>query len=445
MDNAAANGTADDTRADKIGDAVALGNGEFLVVERDDDKLPDDPAATIQKKVYQFNLAGATPLTADQDAALYDVGDPLMKKSIDQLTIPQLAALTPPVRPVEKVLFVDLTAAGYNTTEKVEGLALIDPWTIAVINDNDFGVARIVVDQSTGTFVRESGYTPEPARLGLISVRNNALDASGDGSSSNPSDGKINIRPWPVKGIFMPDAIASYRVRGKTYLVTANEGDAREYGAALTEPVRIGSSSVTLDPTVFPNAAVLKLNPNLGRLNITNTLGRDPVTGFYKELYAFGTRSFSIWDGDTGAMVYDSAADLEWITAQAHPTRFNASNSNNNFDNRSDDKGPEPEGVVVGKVSGRDYAFIGLERIGGVVIYDVGNPAAPVFVDYVNNRNFEVPTSISGKSNPAAGDLGPEGLLFIKAEESPTGEPLLVTGNETSGTTTVFAIRTVAP
>jgi hypothetical protein len=263
----------------------------------------------------------------------------------------------------------------------------------------------------------------------LVEVRHNALDAS-------DRDGKINIRPWPIKGLYMPDAIASYRVGPRTYLVTANEGDAREY-ATYEEAVRLGSSSVVLDPVKFPNAAVLKNNANLGRLNISRASGRNPVTDFYEDLFAFGTRSFSIWN-DQGRLVFDSGDDLERLTAQVYPARFNASNSNNEFDNRSDDKGPEPEGVVIGRVFGRQYAFIGLERIGGVVVYDISNPHAPFFVDYVNRRDFTQPVNTA-----AAGDLGPEGLLFIKAEDSPNGKPLLVTGNEVSGTTTIFEINPV--
>ena len=429
-------GGADNTRADKIGDAVALGDGTFLVIERDDDKVPSDDPSTIEKKVYQFSLAGATPLSAAQDTGLIGTTG----KYVDQLTEAELAEAK--INPVFKQLYVDLNAAGYNTTEKVEGLAVIDPWTIAVINDNDFQVAGITVDQTNGTFTLNPGYQPEPVRLGLVSVRHNALDAS-------DRDNAVALRPWPVKGVYMPDAIASYRVGGKTYLVTANEGDAREYitkdpvtGAdvpAFVEAVRAGNSSVVLDPAFFPNAATLKNNGNLGRLNITSTLGKN-ASGKYEALYAFGTRSFSIWD-DKGAQVFDSGDDLEQIAAQAFPESFNASNTNNDFDNRSDDKGPEPEGVVVGKVFGRDFAFIGLERIGGVVVYDVSDPRAPVFVDYVNNRDFGQDVEAGdGGSNPAAGDLGPEGLLFIKAEDSPTGQPLLVVGNEISGTTTVFAI-----
>jgi hypothetical protein len=232
----------------------------------------------------------------------------------------------------------------------------------------------------------------------------------------------------------MPDTIASYKIGDETFLLTANEGDVREY-ETFAEAVRVGSGSVVLDPVKFPNASVLKNNANLGRLNITSTLGRNPVTGFYEELYAFGARSFTIRKA-TGELVFDSGDDFEWITAAAYPMNFNASNTNNDFDNRSDDKGPEPEGLVIGKVFGRDYAFIGLERIGGIMIYDISDPYAPEFIDYINRRDFSRPADASEVS-----DLGPEGLLFIKAEDSPIGAPLLVVGNEISGTTTVYEIQ----
>ena len=150
--------------------------------------------------------------------------------------------------------------------------------------------------------------------------------------------------------------------------------------------------------------------------------------------FSLSARSFSIWT-ERGEQVYGSGDDFEQITAQAYPSFFNASNTNNTFDDRSDNKGPEPEGVTVGKAYGRNYAFIGLERIGGVMVYEVTNPRAPEFIQYINNRNFLAPTN-----SPAAGDLGPEGLHFISDEDSPTGTPLLVVANEISGTTTVYEV-----
>ena len=332
------------------------------------------------------------------------------------------------IHPLEKILHVDLNEAGYNQVQKVEGLTLIDPQTLAVLNDNDFGVAAITVNPD-GTFTLN--YQPDPIQLGIIETTGNGLDGS-------DRDTTINIRQWPVKGLYLPDAIAFYKVGGKTFLITANEGDAREY-EAFEEAVRIGDDDVILNPAAFPNGDVLKNNANLGRLNITTTLGKSDA-GF-TELFVFGGRSFSIWDS-TGRLAYDSGDLLERITAAAYPSNFNASNDNNTFDNRSDDKGPEPEGVAVGKVSGNLYAFIGLERIGGVAVFDVSDPATPTFIEYVNNRDFDVdPASDDEQGNPAAGDLGPEGLLFISHDVSPNGRPLLVVGNEISGTTTIYEIK----
>ena len=416
-------GSEPNTRADKIGDAVSFKNGEFLVLERDDDSVPGDSAAAIEKKIYRFNLAGATDVTG-MDGLVGSTG-----KTVDQLTVEEMVANG--IHPIQKILHVDLNEAGYNQVQKVEGLALIDPQTLAVLNDNDFGVANIIVD-SEGTFTLN--YHPEPIQLGIIETSGNGLDAS-------DRDAKINIRQWPVKGMYLPDAIASYKVGGKTFFITANEGDAREY-ETFVESVRIGSSSVTLDPAVFPDAMLLKNNANLGRLNITTTMGRNS-NGFYQELVAFGARSFSIWDVE-GRLQYDSGDALERITADAYPANFNASNTTNEFDNRSDDKGPEPEGVVVGKAFGTPYAFVGLERIGGVAVFDVSEPTTPKFVQYVNRRDFDFePETEEGQGDPRAGDLGPEGLLFIDSNDSPNGKPLLIVGNEISGTTTIYEIKKI--
>lgn len=252
----------------------------------------------------------------------------------------------------------------------------------------------------------------------------NELDAS-------DRDGAINIRRWRnVFGMYMPDAIASYEVDGQTYLVTANEGDARDY-TGFSEEARV--KDLTLDPLVFTNPKLQDDN-RLGRLTVTTANGDDNKDGSFEKLYAFGARSFSIWNA-RGKLVYDSGAELEKITAAALPDFFNSDHAETSFDNRSDNKGPEPEGVAVGQAFNRNFAFIGLERIGGVATFDVSDPKAPVFVDYVNTRNF-------GAASPAeAGDVGPEGMMFIRANQSPTGEPLVVVTNEISGTTAIYALR----
>jgi len=406
---------ATDTPADKIGDAVAGANGEIYAVERDDDAVPVSDLSAITKKVYKFKLGSATDVTALD--ALYPIvrNGVTVTLSLDQMTTAELTSVG--VTSIAKSLHVDLAAAGYATVQKVEGLALLESGQLAVLNDNDFGVARIVIDSATGTFVRASDYTPEAVTLGLISVP--GLDAS-------DRDSAINIRNWPLFGMYLPDSIAAYRAKGRTYLVTANEGDAREW-PGFAEEARV--STLTLDGAAFPDGATLKQPTNLGRHTVTKSLGDADGNGAYEKLFTLGGRSFSIWSTD-GTQVYDSGSDLERITADAVPAYFNASNNNSAFDDRSDNKGPEPEAVAVGEIDGRTYAFIGLERVGGIVMYDVTDPTAPLFVDYLNNRDFAAGT----------GDLGPEGLKFIPAHESPNGRPMLLAANEISGTVTLYKI-----
>nr|MBF0223245.1 choice-of-anchor I family protein [Desulfobulbaceae bacterium] len=258
------------------------------------------------------------------------------------------------------------------------------------------------------------------------SLAGNELDASN-------KDGGINIANWPVFGMYLPDSIASYQFRGKTFIVTANEGDSRDY-AGFSEEARV--KDLSLDPVAFPDAAYLQESANLGRLKVTTTMGDIDNDGDFDALFSYGARSFSIRTAD-GELVYDSGSDFERITADQLPADFNSHNKeNNSFDDRSDDKGPEPEGLAIGKIGSRTYGFIGLERVGGVMVYDITNPYRPEFVQYINNRDF--------LGNPAlgtAGDLAPEGLAFIDASDSPINKPLLVVANEVSGSTTMYAIE----
>jgi len=409
MDNPTAL-NADDSRADKIGDAVAIPGGGFLVLERDDDAAPADAAAQITKKIYAFNLTDATDITGKD--VIYG------GKSLDQMSTGELAAVG--VAPLAKVLHVDLAAAGYDKVQKIEGLAYIDANTLAVINDNDFGVAGISIDNEAGTFTLLPGYQPEPTLLGIVTT--SGLDAS-------DRDNLVNIRNWPVYGMYQPDAVASFTAGHRTYLITANEGDARDYDG-FAEEVRARSARSSYPAAIQP---VLNDNLQLGRLTVTNA----PPGGDWSRPYVFGARSFSIWDAVTGAQVWDSGAQIEAHTAAAFPRNFNSNNDENVFDNRSDNKGPEPEGVAVGTVAGRSYAFVGLERIGGVMVYDVTDPAAPDFVQYVNPRSFD--------GDAVGPDSGPEVVRFIAANDSPTGSPMLVVANEITGTVTLWRMTPSAP
>ncbi|NET38029.1 MAG: hypothetical protein F6K19_39535 [Cyanothece sp. SIO1E1] len=258
-----------------------------------------------------------------------------------------------------------------------------------------------------------------------FSVAPNGLDPS-------DVDGVINIANFPVFGLLQPDAIAAFEVDGETFFISANEGDNRDDIVDLTDVAPIGEFD--LDPDAFPDAATLQLPELLGNLEGSLIDGDLDGDGDFDQLFAFGARSFSIFSA-SGEQVFDSGAFFEELTAAEFPDNFNSDNDENSFDTESDEAGPEPEGAAVGIVGDDTFAFIGLESIGGIVTFNVSDPSSPEFVDFINNRDFS--------GDPEAGtalDLGPEGLVFISAEDSPNSQPLLVVANEVSGTTTVFEI-----
>lgn len=212
-------------------------------------------------------------------------------------------------------------------------------------------------------------------------------------------------------GIYMPDGISSYEVDGKTYLLTANEGDSREWGDYINEvEEKYGESKSKIV-----------------------TLNTDDYDGFddLSKKYLFGGRSFSIIDASTMTMVSDSNGEFEEITAKLLPEYFNCSNDDISFEDRSGKKGPEPEDIKTMIIDGKVMAFIGLERIGGVMMYDVSDPTNPTYVDYLNLRDF---------SDDISGSVSPEGLCTVSAKDSPTNKPMLIIANEVSGDVNVVEV-----
>lgn len=243
------------------------------------------------------------------------------------------------------------------------------------------------------------------------------------GATNSPA---VRINNWPVFGLYQPDTIATVTIAGQTYLITANEGDTRD------EARRV--STLTLDPNVFPNAANLQLVQNLGRLDVSTIDGLN-AQGQYSQLFAYGGRSFSIWNLTNGlSPVFDSGDDFEQILAAFSatpltPSIFNSDGTPSSFDSRSDNRGPEPEGLALGSVRNRLYSFVGIERAGGFMVYDITDPNNPFFTDYINDWQL--------------GDRSPEGLLFIPAADSPNGTPLLIVANEVSRNVAIYSVEPV--
>ena len=209
----------------------------------------------------------------------------------------------------------------------------------------------------------------------------------------------------------MPDGISSYEVDGKTYLLTANEGDSREWGD-------------------YTNEVEEKYGESKSKIVTLNTDDYDGFDDLSKK-YLFGGRSFSIIDASTMTMVSDSNGEFEEITAKLLPEYFNCSNDDISFEDRSGKKGPEPEDIKTMIIDGKVMAFIGLERIGGVMMYDVSDPTNPTYVDYLNLRDF---------SDDISGSVSPEGLCTVSAKDSPTNKPMLIIANEVSGDVNVVEV-----
>lgn len=300
----------------------------------------------------------------------------------------------------------------------------LEPEYIAVSADSEKAVVTcqesnvfVFIDLTTNTITGYKG----------LGYKDHSI--AGFGLDPSNSDSSPTIGTWNVKGIYQPDATTSIEYNNSTYWLTANEGDGRDYSGYSSE-TRI--KDLTLDATVFPNATALQDNLQLGRLKTftEDMIGDIDTDGDVDELYAYGARSFSIWD-EAGNLVWDSGDQFEQYIAANHPTFFNCDEGlAANMDNRSDDKGPEPEAITTGKINNKTYAFIGLERQGGIMVYDISNPLTPTFDQFIHTYQTDG-TSI---------DAAPEGIIFVPASESHTGKNLLFLSHEVSGTVAIYTI-----
>ena len=309
-----------------------------------------------------------------------------------------------------KAAGVRFFGAGVPSTDfEPEYLAISPDGTKAMVTLQEANAVAIL-DIATATFTSVAALGEKDFSTG----RHDLSDRDGAGASNliNPTTGN------PVFGLYMPDAVASYQVGGQTYYITANEGDDRNDFIDPNETTTVSDASYDLDNATFPTESTLKANPSLGRLTVSNAPGLRGDTdgdGDIDKILSYGGRSFSILDS-TGARVYDSGDMIEMIVASQFPAKFD--------DGRSDNKGPEPEGVTVAKIGARTFAFVGLERSHIVLAFDVTNPLAPTFA-----TGFQ-----------RTGDSNPEGMVVVEAADSPSGKPLLIVSSEVSNTLTVFEI-----
>jgi DNA-binding beta-propeller fold protein YncE len=268
---------------------------------------------------------------------------------------------------------------------------------------------------------------------------------------ASDKDGGINFKKYAgLYGMYQPDSVASFQWKGADFVVTANEGDGREYFfESANEATCLADGGLDFDEddgclsyTDEKRAAKLTLggelatlnnnNDDIGRLKVSTVLGDNDNDGVFENLYTFGARSFTIWDAN-GLVVFDSGDSVDRITASIHGDAFNNDEDENKGDTRSDAKGAEPEALALGQIGERMFAFVGLERMAGIMVFDITNPYDTQFVDYFINRGVIEGANITG-------DLAPEGMKFVAAADSPTNEALLIIGNELSGSVAVWQI-----
>ncbi|MGY4690765.1 choice-of-anchor I family protein [Salibacterium sp. K-3] len=319
-----------------------------------------------------------------------------------------------------------------------EGTALqqLEPEYLSVSEDSSTAYAAMQENNAIAEINLETAEITSVQGLGVkdYSVQGNELDGV--------ENGETEIEKLPLLGLYMPDAIDTYTVEGQTYIVTPNEGDSRDYDA-YSEEAEVGDvvDNINLNADHYEGYTQEELDnlvdngilDKLAETNITTENGQ--VDGTYESLYTFGGRSFSIFNADTMERVYDSGSDMEEITAEAVPEQFNTDNEELAYDGRSDSKGPEPESSIIGEINGKTYAFTGMERFSGVMVYDVTNPAQASFVTMISSRDF---------TQDIGGDVAPEGLAFIHADDSPTGNAILGATHEMTGTIAFYEF-TAAP
>lgn len=335
------------------------------------------------------------------------------------------------------VTIIDFTSFnGQENALRTQGIRIYGPGASAAmdfepeyITVSDDDMTAWVSLQENNALAKIDLQTNTVSQLMPLGYKDHSL--LGNGMDVSDQTNTINIANFPVHGMYQPDAITHITINGVDYVLTANEGDSRDY-SGFSEESRI--SGLNLDAIAFPNAAVVKANLLSGRLNSTTATGDTDNDGDIDEIYTYGTRSFSIWNGSTGTQVYDSGDDFEMYTSNnpTYATIFNASNGGSATPkNRSDDKGPEPEGVATAWINGHAYAFISLERIGGLMTYNIDDPNNPFFVSYFNNRDFAT-------NGP---DRGAEGIIFIPAADSPNGNDLILLANEISSSLTIYQVN----
>ncbi|MBP0445301.1 choice-of-anchor I family protein [Roseomonas sp. SSH11] len=313
-----------------------------------------------------------------------------------------------------------LRAAGVRITG-VDGITAatdLEPEYIALSED---GLTAYITLQENNAIAVLDLETMSYTGVYALGTKDHSIE--GNGLDISDRDGGGNIVTAPIRGMYMPDGIATFSHQGKTYLVTANEGDATEWGD-YGDTARV--KDLNLDEEAFGGAAAiaaLKADAVLGRLEVSAVDGDIDGDGDIDVIHALGGRSFSIWEvTETGLVqTFDSGDMIERMLLQERPDLFD--------DTRSDAKGPEPESITLGTIDGQLYAFVALERSDSVMSFAITSPTSAEYAGIIATED------------------APEAILFVPAEDLPDGMngPILLSPNEGSGITTAHELEVEAP
>lgn len=407
--------------------SVAVANSIVAIaVEADTDTDPGfvffyDVSGTLLNQVTVGALPDSVAFTSDGNSLVVaNEGEPDDDENIDpegSISVVDLSAGVAAAS-VTTLAFTDFNIDGPRASELPPGIRIIgfggpDPVTVAqdlepefVAISPDNSLAYISLQENNGLAIVD---LVALEILSIVDATRKNYNLPGNGFDA-ANDNVIDIQNFPVTGLFQPDGIAVTNINGQDFVFAANEGDTRSFEESVVE-------DEILDPVAFPAG----LPSALDNLEITLVDSDPDQDGDLDEIVAFGGRSFSIYDG-VGNLVFESGDDFEQFTAPFGLPLFN------DDDSESDERGPEPEGIAVTKIGDEYFAFIGLERSSGVMVYDVTTPAMAEFVQFLPSSELE---------------SEPEGISIISAEDSPTDSPLLIVTNENAGSIDIFSVENI--
>jgi hypothetical protein len=422
-------------------------NGKIVVFDTNGKVLSSADVLGVLPDSVTFAPNGTTALVAIE-------AQPVCAKDDPATAAKEETDYTKASDPVGGVTVVDLS----NPAAPVLRFAGFDQFTVAEMKAKGIAVSSVVNDVSKDfepEFVSaaDNNYAyvtiQEANAIGKLNIgtatfesitrafESKVANVARDTSDRDSGAGPRTYRN--VVGASQPDAIAGFTVGSGQYFLTANEGDAREY-TCLNDDLR--ASALKVDARRFPQWKTLSGNAELGRAKVNPTMGDKDGDGDIDTIHLRGSNSMTMYRN--GVVIWDSGDLLDQIQIKAfgvaningsHSLSSDKSTMNYVGQDRSDDKGAEPEGVAVGVVGDRRIAILGLERMSALAIFDITQPRNPVFQEWLQM----LPT----KATPAK-DVkywSPEGIVFVPANKSPSGKALIITSYELSGSLSIHQIE----